>query len=91
MGIYRLSYKNLRRNKWRNFSTIIRIAFGVIILLLLLSSGIGMKTFLKEDQSIDNNLMSNQSTNKSSNLNLTSQELLNNVTSFFNSYLWFEF
>ncbi len=85
MGIYRLSYKNLRRNKWRNFSTIIRIAFGVIILLLLLSSGIGMKTFLKEEQPIDNNLISNQTTNKTSNLNLTSEELLNNVTNFFNT------
>jgi putative ABC transport system permease protein len=84
MGIYRLSYKNLRRNWWRNFSTIMRIAFGVIILILLLSSGIGLKTFLKEDQSQGNNLLPNN-TNKSSNLNLTSEELLTSIGNFVNS------
>lgn len=84
MGIYRLSYKNLRRNWWRNFSTIMRIAFGVIILILLLSSGIGLKTFLKEDQSQGSNLLSNN-TNKSSNLNLTSEELLTSIGNFVNS------
>ncbi len=84
MGIYRLSYKNLRRNWWRNFSTIMRIAFGVIILILLLSSGIGLKTFLKEDQSQGSNLLPNN-TNKSSNLNLTSEELLTSIGNFVNS------
>ena len=84
MGIYRLSYKNLRRNRWRNFSTIIRIAFGVIILILLLSSGIGLKTFLKEDQSQGSNFLPNN-TNKSSNLNLTSEELLTSIGNFVNS------
>lgn len=84
MGIYRLSYKNLRRNWWRNFSTIMRIAFGVIILILLLSSGIGLKTFLKEDQSQGSNFLPNN-TNKSSNLNLTSEELLTSIGNFVNS------
>jgi putative ABC transport system permease protein len=84
MGIYRLSYRNLRRNWWRNFSTVIRIAFGVIILIMLLSSGIGLKTFLKEDQSISNDFLPNN-TNKSSNLNLTSEELLTSIGNFVNS------
>jgi len=84
MGIYRLSYRNLRRNWWRNFSTIIRIAFGVIILILLLSSGIGLKTFLKEDQSVSNDFLPNN-TNKSSNLNLTSEEILTSIGNFVNS------
>ncbi|MDP1552240.1 MAG: FtsX-like permease family protein [Methanobacteriaceae archaeon] len=86
MEIYRLSYKNLRRNWWRNFSTVIRIAFGVVILILLLSSGIGLKTFLKEEQPVTSNLFSNQ-TNQTSNLNLTSKELLNSGVDFFNSTL----
>lgn len=90
MGIYRLSYKNLRRNWWRNFSTVIRIAFGVVILLLLLSSGIGMKTFLKEDQPVTSNFIPNQ-TNHTSNLNLTSEELLNSVADFFNTTLGLNF
>lgn len=84
MGIYRLSYKNLRRNWWRNFSTIMRISFGVIILIILLSSGIGLKTFLKEDQSQANDFLPNN-TNKSSNLNLTSEELLTSIGNFVNS------
>jgi putative ABC transport system permease protein len=84
MEIYRLSYKNLRRNSWRNFSTVIRIAFGVVILILLLSSGIGLKTFLKEEQSLTTNLISNQ-TKQTSNLNLTSKELLNSGVDFVNS------
>jgi putative ABC transport system permease protein len=84
MEIYRLSYRNLRRNWWRNFSTVIRIAFGVVILILLLSSGIGLKTFLKEEKLVTSNLISNQ-TKQTSNLNLTSKELLNSGFDFFNS------
>ncbi|UTB31715.1 MAG: FtsX-like permease family protein [Methanobacterium sp. ERen5] len=51
MNIYRLSMKNLRRNKMRNFFAIVRISFGVLILLVLLSSGIGLNTFLKQANS----------------------------------------
>lgn len=51
MNIYRLSIKNLRRNKLRNFFAIVRISFGVLILLVLLSSGIGLNTFLKQANS----------------------------------------
>jgi putative ABC transport system permease protein len=51
MNIYRLSMKNLRRNKLRNFFAVVRISFGVLILLVLLSSGIGLNTFLKQANS----------------------------------------
>lgn len=51
MDIYRLSLKNLRRNKLRNFFAIVRISFGVLILLVLISSGIGLNTFLKQANS----------------------------------------
>ncbi len=51
MNIYRLSVKNLRRNKMRNFFAVVRISFGVLILLVLLSSGIGLNTFLKQANS----------------------------------------
>lgn len=55
MNIYRLSMKNLRRNKLRNFFAIVRISFGVLILLVLLSSGIGLNTFLKQANSFQVN------------------------------------
>lgn len=59
MGIYSLSYKNLRRNNWRNISTILRIAFGVIVLLILIGSGIGINTFLGENQTAAGTSISN--------------------------------
>jgi putative ABC transport system permease protein len=55
MDIYRLSSKNLRRNKLRNFFAIVRISFGVLILLILISSGIGLNTFLKQANSFQVN------------------------------------
>jgi len=51
MGIYKLSLKNLRRNKMRNLFAILRISFGVVVLLLLISSGLGLNTFLKQANS----------------------------------------
>ena len=51
MDIYKLSLKNLRRNKLRNFFAIVRISFGVLILLVLISSGLGLNTFLKQANS----------------------------------------
>lgn len=51
MDIYKLSLKNLRRNQLRNLFAIMRIAVGVIILLILISSGIGLNTFLKQANS----------------------------------------
>ncbi len=51
MDIYKLSLKNLRRNKLRNFFAVVRISFGVLILLVLISSGLGLNTFLKQANS----------------------------------------
>jgi len=64
MGIYSLSYKNLRRNWWRNISTVLRIAFGVIILLILVSSGIGINTVLGENQTAAGTSISSKNTNE---------------------------
>jgi len=64
MGIYNLPYKNLRRNWWRNVSTILRIAFGVIVFLVLVGSGIGINTVLGFNQG-DNALVSDEGNNKS--------------------------
>jgi len=56
MDIYKLSLKNLRRNRLRNLFAILRISFGVIILLVLVSSGLGVNTFVKQANSyLDSN------------------------------------
>jgi len=70
MGIYNFSYKNLRRNWWRSLSTILRIAFGVIIFLVLVGSGIGINTYLGTEQGMSV-LVSDQSANKSQIINTT--------------------
>jgi len=54
MNIYTLSLKNLSRNKLRNSFAILRITIGVVILLLLVSSGLGLNTFLKQASSFTN-------------------------------------
>lgn len=59
MTIYSLSYKNLRRNWWRNASTVLRIALGVIVLLILISSGIGITTVLGQTTGVSGNETSN--------------------------------
>jgi len=51
MDIYKLSLKNIRRNKMRNLFAILRITLGVVILLILISSGLGLNTFLKQANS----------------------------------------
>lgn len=51
MDIYKLSIKNIRRNKMRNLFAILRITLGVVILLVLISSGLGLNTFLKQANS----------------------------------------
>ncbi|MGB8233068.1 MAG: FtsX-like permease family protein [Methanobacterium sp.] len=53
MNIYKLSLKNLRRNKLRNLFAILRIALGVVILLVLISSGLGLNTFIKQANSFN--------------------------------------
>lgn len=81
MGIYSLSYKNLRRNWWRNTSTVLRIAFGVIVLLILISSGIGISTFLGENQTAGGTLISN------ANANTGVGNALNAINDYINSIL----
>ncbi|HML05003.1 MAG TPA: FtsX-like permease family protein [Methanobacterium sp.] len=82
MGIYSFSYKNLRRNWWRNTSTVLRIAFGVIVLLILISSGIGINTFLGENQTAAGTSISNSNNNHTS-----VQNALSTVNSYVNSVL----
>jgi putative ABC transport system permease protein len=82
MGIYSLSYKNLRRNWWRNTSTVLRIAFGVIVLLILVSSGIGITTVLGQHQGANGN-MSN--TTNTSNMEINS--ILTTLNDYVNSLL----
>jgi putative ABC transport system permease protein len=53
MDIYKLSLKNLRRNKLRNLFAILRITLGVLILIVLISSGLGLNTFLKQANSFN--------------------------------------
>jgi putative ABC transport system permease protein len=57
MDIYKLSLKNLRMNRLRNLFAILRITLGVLILIILISSGLGLNTFLKQANSF--NLESN--------------------------------
>lgn len=67
MGIYSLSYKNLRRNRMRNLSTLLRISLGVLILTLLLSSGIGLHSTVKQVENLTEDMIphtdSDQNTN----------------------------
>ncbi len=79
MGIYSLSYKNLRRNWLRNAGAVLRIAFGVIIFLTLISSGIGITTFLGQNQMLTDNSVSNQSNNNNTSIST--------ITSTINDYL----
>ncbi len=81
MGIYSLSYKNLRRNWWRNISTALRIAFGVIVLLILIGSGIGISTFLGENQTAAGVSIS------SSNTNIGVNNAINALNDYINSIL----
>ena len=71
MNIYKLSLKNLRRNKLRNLFAILRIALGVLILLVLISSGLGLNTFLKQANSF--NLESNGNNSQSIVTTITDQ------------------
>jgi len=83
MGIYSLSYKNLRRNKFRNASAVLRISFGVIIFLILVSSGIGINTFLGQNHLINGDSISNQTNNN----NTTINKVTNTINDFIQSKL----
>lgn len=82
MGIYSLSYKNLRRNRWRTTSTVLRIAFGVIVLLILVSSGIGITTVLGQNQGANGN-----SSNQTNNSNMGINNAMNTLNEYINSLL----
>lgn len=81
-GIYSISYKNLRRNWFRNASTVLRIAFGVLIFVVLVSSGLGISTFLGQNQIAAESSILNQSGGNGSTTNI-----LNNINDFLNSKL----
>ena len=76
MDIYKLSLKNLRRNRLRNLFAILRISLGVLILIILISSGLGLNTFLKQANSF--NLESNGT---------NSQSIVTTITDQLNSFL----
>lgn len=80
MGIYNFCFKNLRRNRWRNINTILRIAFGVILFLVLVGSGIGINTVLGINQD-QNALVSNESSNKSTVLTSTLGDVNDTINS----------
>lgn len=81
-GIYSISYKNLRRNWFRNASTVLRIAFGVLIFVILVSSGLGISTFLGQNQIAAESSILNQSSGNSSGNNFIST-----INDFINSKL----
>jgi putative ABC transport system permease protein len=90
MDIYSLSYKNLHRNKWRNISTVLRISFGVLVLTILLSSGLGINSALKQVQNVTGDVFSDsqdQSKTGIAGLLSSTKDYINSVlgTSFTNS------
>ncbi len=68
MSIYILALKNFRRNRMRNFSTIMGVTVGVLVLLILVGSGLGVTSFLDRIESLNTG---NQSPGDNSSLNIT--------------------
>ena len=64
MRIYTLSLKNMQRNKIRNLSTILRISLGVIILLILLGSGLGINSFIEKTGTSNGKILANSQLNQ---------------------------
>lgn len=73
MSIYWLALKNLRRNRMRNISTILGITVGVLVLLVIVGSGLGVTSFLDRIEGLNtvNSSGGDVSENNSLNLNLT--------------------
>lgn len=74
MSVYLLALKNLRRNRMRNISTIIGVTVGVLVLLILVGSGLGVTTFLDRIEGLNTANQSsggNISDSNSLNINLT--------------------
>jgi len=88
MGIYTLPLKNLRRNRLRNLSAVLRISLGVIILLILVSSGLGINSFLENSGTSNGKILaspqSNQTVTSTNQTNIVSS-LVNYLNSFFGS------
>lgn len=68
MGIYSLSYKNLRRKRMRNLSTLLRITFGVLVLTILLSSGIGLNSTVKQVENLTGDVIPHNDSNQNTNV-----------------------
>jgi putative ABC transport system permease protein len=81
MTIYLLALKNLRRNRMRNFSTITGVTVGVLVLLILVGSGLGVTSFLDRLESVNT---VNQSSGENNPGNTTSSL---NVTQYISSTL----
>lgn len=83
MGIYTLPLNNLRRNKLRNLSAVLRISFGVVILLILVSSGLGINSIIEKSGSSNGKILesTNQtnSTTNETNIVTTAIGYLNSV------------
>lgn len=80
MSIYHLPYKNLRRNWWRNTSTVLRIAFGVMVLLILISSGVGFNTVLGQNEGTSGNISAQNNSG-------TIKNAVGSITEYVNSIL----
>ncbi|WP_321423487.1 ABC transporter permease [uncultured Methanobacterium sp.] len=85
MGIYTLSWKNLRRNRLRNLSTVLRISLGVIILLILVSSGLGISSVIEKSGTSNGKILGQQSNQTASTENETST--VTTVVNYLNSLL----
>lgn len=82
MGIYTLPLNNLRRNRLRNLSAVLRIAFGVLILLILVSSGLGINSIVEKSGSSNGKILDNSNTNNTTNqtnIVMSSMDYLNSV------------
>jgi putative ABC transport system permease protein len=71
MGIYTFAIKNLRRNRLRNLSTVLRISLGVIILLILVSSGLGINSFIEKSGGSNGKILAGPNSNQTVNTNQT--------------------
>ena len=86
MGIYALSWKNLRRNRLRNLSTVLRISLGVIILLILVSSGLGITSIIEKSGTSNGKILAGQNSNQTS--DTTNQtNMISSAVNYLNSYL----
>jgi putative ABC transport system permease protein len=84
MGIYTLSIKNLRRNRLRNLSTVLRISLGVIILLILVSSGLGINSFIEKSGASNGKILAGPNSNQT--VNSTNQsDIVSSAVDYLNS------